>query len=222
LFLSLRDEGVKRNFIWSRAFVALLSATLSVSTGCSGQSGFLTGGPTVGQMKTSLSHLEYENVELKRSVAKLQQENRSMEGRLVQEQIDNGDLTARLDDARNLLRDRGIESDVRVGSRRPGGNGTGSSREDDDTSGRTVPASRAERQRRKPPFAQISGQVDALPSVEDDDNSSKRKSRARRNTKSDRSGQGFDDVLDNHSYHSGQLRWNPVARADDDSTIQIR
>ena len=95
-------------------FSRLFSATLSVATGCSGQSGFLTGGPTVGQMKTSLSHLEFENVELKRSVAKLQQENRSMEDRLVQEQIDNGDLTARLDDARNLLRDRGIESDVRV------------------------------------------------------------------------------------------------------------
>jgi hypothetical protein len=172
-------------------------------------------------MKTSLSHLEFENVELKRSFAKLQQENRSMEDRLVQEQIDNGDLTARLDDARNLLRDRGIASDIRVGSRRPGGNGTGSSREDDDASGRTMPASRAERQRRKPPFAQISGQVDALPSA-DDDASSKRKSRARRNSNTDRSGQGFDDVLDHHSYHSGQLRWNPVARADDDSTIQIR
>ena len=43
-----------------------------------------------------------------------------MEDRLVQEQIENGDLTARLDDARNLLRDRGIEADVRVGSHRGG------------------------------------------------------------------------------------------------------
>ena len=107
---------MKRNLIWSRALVA---ATLSMATGCSGKSSFLTGGPTIGQMKTSLSHLEYENVELKKSVAKLQQENRSIEDRLVQEQIDNGDLTARLDDARNLLGDRGIASDVRLGSRRP-------------------------------------------------------------------------------------------------------
>jgi hypothetical protein len=173
-------------------------------------------------MKASLSHLEYENVELNRSVAKLQQQNRSMEDRLVQEQIDNGDLTARLDDARNLLRDRGIDSDVRLGSRRPGGAGSHSLREeDDDPAGRTVPASRAERARRKPPFAQISGQVDALPSV-DDDNASKRKSRGKRSTKTDRSSQGFDDVLDRQSYHSGSLRWNPVARADDDTTIQIR
>jgi hypothetical protein len=173
-------------------------------------------------MKTSLSHLEFENVELKRSVAKLQQENRSMEDRLVQEQIDNGDLTARLDDARNLLRDRGIESDTRLGSRRPGGKGSSSSLEDDDPSGRTVPASRAERQRRKPPFAQISGQVDPLPSANDDDGALKRKPRAKRSTKTDQSGVGFDDVLDHQSYNSGSLRWNPVARADDDSTIQIR
>ncbi len=33
-----------------------------------------------------------------------------MEDRLVQEQIDNGDLAARLDDARNLLRDRGVDA----------------------------------------------------------------------------------------------------------------
>jgi hypothetical protein len=172
-------------------------------------------------MKTSLSHLEFENVELKRSVAKLQQENRSMEDRLVQEQIDNGDLTARLDDARNLLRDRGIESDTRLGSRRPGGKGSSSSLDDDDPSGRTVPASRAERQRRKPPFAQISGQVDPLPSA-NDDGALKRKSRAKRSTKTDQSGVGFDDVLDHQSYNSGSLRWNPVARSDDDSTIRIR
>ena len=41
-----------------------------------------------------------------------------IEDRLVQEQIDNGELTARLDDARNLLRDRGIDPEVRVGSNR--------------------------------------------------------------------------------------------------------
>jgi hypothetical protein len=205
-----------------RAVVALLIATLCVVTGCSGQSGFLTGGPTVGQMKMSLSHLEYENVELKRSVAKLQRENRSMEDRLVQEQIDNGDLTARLDDARNLLRDRGIDSDVRLGSRRPGGARSGSPREDDDPADRTSPASRAERPRRKPPFAQISGQLDALPSAGGDDDSFKPKARAKRNTKTNRSNPGFDDDLDHQSYHPGPLRWNPVARADNDSTIQIR
>jgi hypothetical protein len=212
----------RRKLLLSRAGVTILSAVLSVAAGCSGQSRFLNRGPTIGQMKASLSHLEFENVELKRSVAKLQQENRSMEDRLVQEQIDNGDLTARLDDARNLLRDRGIEPDIRVGSRRSGANGASSSKEDDDISTRTMPASRGERQRRKAPFAQISGQVDAIPSADEEDNSSQRKSRARRNSKTDRSGQGFDGLLDHHSYNPGPSRWNPVARADDDSTIQIR
>ena len=78
----------------------------------------LTGGPTVGQLKTSLSHLEYENAPVEATVAKLEQENRSMEDRLVQEQIDNGDLTARLDDARNLLRDRGSSRTCSRSSRR--------------------------------------------------------------------------------------------------------
>ena len=100
--------------------IAVLFAVSCTGAGCSGQSSFLTGGPTVGQLKTSLSHLEYENEQLKKRTAKLERENRSMEDRLVQEQMENGDLTARLDDARNLLRDRGLEADVRLGSHRGG------------------------------------------------------------------------------------------------------
>ncbi len=87
-----------------RAAVALAVFGLSGLAGCSGQGTFLNGGPTVGQLKTGLSHLEFENQQLKNSVAKLDRENRNIEDRLVQEQIDNGELTARLDDARNLLR----------------------------------------------------------------------------------------------------------------------
>ena len=93
-----------------------LARRARLAAGVRGRADFLTGGPTSGQLKTSLSHLEYENQQLKRSVAKLEQENRAMEDRLVQEQIDNGDLTARLDDARNLLRDRGLDPDVRARS----------------------------------------------------------------------------------------------------------
>ena len=72
--------------IWPRPVVAFVVALLAASAGCSGQSSFLTGGPTVGQLKTSLSHLEYENEQLKKKTAKLERENRSMEDRLVQEQ----------------------------------------------------------------------------------------------------------------------------------------
>ena len=62
-------------------------------------SSFLNGGASPGQIKVSLSHLQFENEQLKAEVAKLKDENRTMEDRLVQEQIHNGDLTARLDDA---------------------------------------------------------------------------------------------------------------------------
>ena len=92
----------------------------------------------MGQLKTSLSHLEYENEQLKKSTAKLQRENRSMEDRLVQEQMENGDLTARLDDARNLLRDRGVDADVRLGSHR-GGETLGGSTADPASEGDGLP-----------------------------------------------------------------------------------
>ena len=70
-------------------------------------------------MKTTISHLQFENEQLKTEVAKLKEESRSFEDRLVQEQVHNGDLAARLDDARNLLRDRGIENDTRLGATDP-------------------------------------------------------------------------------------------------------
>ena len=86
-----------------------------------------------------------------------------MEDRLVQEEIDNGDLTARLDDARNLLRDRGLATGDRARSPR---DGLGDS--PDEGSGlRTLPAGQPARRRRKPPVARIPGQID-VPSDQDD------------------------------------------------------
>jgi hypothetical protein len=194
---------------------------VSLLAGCSGQSQFLTGGPTVGQLKTSLSHLEYENDQLKRSMAKLQQENRSMEDRLVQEQIDNGELTARLDDARNLLRDHDLEPDIRVGSRRLRDGSDGAYDDKGRASGRTLPTGRAARGRRKAPFAQISGPVSVLPPVEDD-NDGGAASREGRDATTNRPRRRFDDDLDHHSFHNGPLRWLPIAGRTGDPTTQIR
>ena len=56
----------------------------------------------------------------------------------------------------------------------------------------------------------------------DADGSSAAGSRKSRDTKSDRSRRRNDDDLDHHSFHTGSLRWLPVADANDDSTIQIR
>jgi hypothetical protein len=203
----------------SNLIFACACAVVSASAGCSGQSNFLTGGPTVGQLKTSLSHLESENEQLKRKTAKLEQESRSMEDRLVQEQIDNGDLAARLDDARNLLRDRGVESDVKLGSRRRG-DGDEASAEDESPRARTLPTGRATRQRRKPPFAQISGQVDVVPPIQDG-RPPAAGSRKRRDVGTNRSGR-VDDDLDHHSFRTSPLRWLPVADATGDAPIQIR
>jgi hypothetical protein len=180
-----------------------------MAAGCSGRESFLTGGPSAGQLKTTLSHLEYENEQLKRSVAKLERENRSIEDRLVQEQLDNGELTAKLDDVRNLARERGLDSDARVGSHR----------DDDGTTPRTLPAGRPARKGRKPPFAVIPGQVEIFPPVQDDDNASKPRS-ARDAKSSDRSDQ--EDDLNRHSYRSGALRWLPVADGTVDSISTLR
>jgi hypothetical protein len=189
-------------------------------SGCSGQSNFLTGGPTVGQLKTSLSHLEYENEQLKKRTAKLEKESRTMENRLVQEQLSNGDLTARLDDARNLLRDRGVESDLKLGSRRR--DDDGSVDDEEGARARTTPASRSAKQRRKPPFAQISSAPAEIQAPSDDDSRSTPASRRNGGVKSGQSRRPHDDDLDHHSFHTGSLRWLPVADAAGDAPIQIR
>lgn len=122
--------------------IGLLLCLAAAGPGCSGRGTYITGGPTTGQLKTSLSRLEYENDQLKTQVARLKRENRSFEDRLVQEQIHSGDLAARLDDARNIIRDRGydfddIDADAPLS--RP----------------QTLPAGRATPPRRKPPTARI-------------------------------------------------------------------
>ena len=70
------------------------------SSGCA-QSGnsFLARRTTVGSLKTGLSHLEFENNQLKSKVAELKSINRDAEDRLVQEESANGELKARLDNA---------------------------------------------------------------------------------------------------------------------------
>jgi hypothetical protein len=190
--------------------LAFFCILLPATPGCSGQSSFLTGGPTVGQLKTSVSHLEFENQQLKHSLAKLERENRSIEDRLVQEQIDNGDLAARLDDARNLLADRGVDPDVRVGSRR-GGEGRGDPfAEGAGSAPRTLRAGRRTRERRKPPFAHITGSLDTVPSLDDREAAPRSEDDAREREASHRKSR-FDGDLDHHSFVTDSLGWLPVA-----------
>lgn len=126
--------------------------TLLCLSGCAQSGPLLTQGTTVGSLKTSLSHMEYENQQLQREVATLKAENRDVEGRLLQEETVNGELSARLDDARDLLRGRGIAEDM--------GSDGGAPRT-------TLPAGQSTRKKRKPPFARIPGRLDPLPSLDD-------------------------------------------------------
>lgn len=180
--------------------LVLLAAVLL--TGCSGRGTYITGGPSTGQLKSSLSHLEFENDQLKTQVARLKEESRAFEDRLVQERLHSDTLVTKLDNARNLLRDRGYDtgadSDLDAPLSRP----------------RTLPAGRTTPPRRKSPAAQISkaSELDEIPPIRIDDGSRERPAagtgRSRpastRNADPDSLGMNADD-----------LRWVPIARGDD-------
>lgn len=201
-------------------FLAIGWIVFGALSGCSGQSTFLTGGPSVGQLKTSLSHLELENEQLKQKVAKLERESRNLEDRLVQEQIDNGDLAARLDDARNLLRDRGVDADTRLGSHRSEGRSQRYASDEDDTGSHTLPAAQSSRKRRKPPFAKIPARVDDLPSSHDDD--SPGSADGDRTSQSGSRRKRLGDDLDRRTARTSQRRWLPVAASNDDGLSLVR
>jgi hypothetical protein len=123
--------------------IVVLAAAASLLFGCA-QPGPLSARRTkVGTLTTSLSHLEYQNEQLRRETAQLKAENRQIEDQLAQVEALNGDLTARLDDARNVI--------SRGGGEPPG------------DPPQTLPAGRSSRTRRKPPFARIPGRIDTLP-----------------------------------------------------------
>jgi hypothetical protein len=203
-----------------RAALALAIYALSGLAGCSGQRTFLTGGPTVGQLKTGLSHLEFENQQLKNSVAKLERESRNIEDRLVQEQIDNGELTARLDDARNLLRERGIDADLRLGSRREDDRTGESVSKRSGSQARVRADGSSAKSRRKPPFAEIPAPYTAPQSHEPQDAADEvpRTGRAVRR----RTGDDGQQELDHHASSSAGLQWLPVASGASDSATTVR
>lgn len=175
--------------------IGLLVWLTTAGAGCSGKGTYITGGPTTGQLKTSLSRLEYENDQLKTQVARLKQENRSFEDRLVQEQIHSGDLAARLDDARNVIRDRGYDFDD-IGADAPLARP------------RTLPAGQTT-PRRKPPTARI-----PAPNYDDDEipplilDGDRSTSRSTRQKPRSRDGDSVSLRVDD------DFRWIPVANGD--------
>ena len=138
-----------------RAALTMSFAALSTLGGCAQQGPLLSRQATLGTLKAGVSHLEFENQQLRRQVADLKTESRQVEDRLVQEEAANGELTARLNDARNVLSSRG-ELD-------PDGKDSSVFEPGRTSPRKTLPAGRSSKNGRKPPFAQIPGRIDAAP-----------------------------------------------------------
>jgi hypothetical protein len=203
---------------WCSALGLLLLGCVLLP-GCAGRDSMLLGGPTTGQLKTSLSHLQFENEQLKTELAKVKEEQRTVEDRLVQEQIHNGELASRLDNARNLLRDRGIDGDARLSAR-----SRGSSPNDFDSENsrfRALPAGRPTRKPRKPPAANISGDLDALPTPSDDDDMDN-PTISFRASDSFSKRRTFSDDWPASSIDDDHLRWQPVATSADPQSATRR
>lgn len=178
--------------------LVLWAGTGLVLTGCAqtGSNFTLPRRTSMGTLKASLSHLEYENQQLKREVAQLKTDNRDVEDRLVQEETQNGELRATLDDARHLLSQRGFDFDGQPSSTL-GNSSDGGERK------RMIPAGQSDRtKRRKPPFTQIPGRLEPIlrPVVPDD---------AERETDPD---SGFHDEFGPQSRRSEPERWLPIAQ----------
>jgi hypothetical protein len=155
---------------------------------------------------------------MKRDLAKTRRENKQMESRLVQQEQDNGELTARLDDARNLLRERGIDSDVRAATSPEGSHDAS----DSGDGVRTLPAGR---KRRKPPVARIPGQfTPAAPDRDQEDEGMLGPPQGASGSGSDgdQVGLRFDDDVDHHTDYNGPRKWAPIAGATGDTVSRIR
>ncbi len=187
------------------AIVVMTCAGLNGVAGCSGRATFLSGGPTVGQLKTSLSHLEYENAQMKRDMAKLKQENRAMEDRLVQgatrQRRADGPAGRCAQPAPRPRRGSGRTGPSRVETVRGDLQDDGSGRQD-------------------PPRRSIDTQAPQAPGRPDSRSdrtcaSGSRKSESdaragRPGPGADRSSLRLDDDLDHHTFYTGPLRWAPL------------
>jgi hypothetical protein len=155
-----------------------------ITVGCAGPNPFTQRQTTMGSLKASVSQLEFENEKLRREVGELKADNSRLDNQLVQESQANGELSARLDDAKDLIR-------------REGGGTTASSsfEEDIPPPAQVTPKARRTRNSRTSPSVSIP-RPDAPPA--DDDLSFQSSSRTPRDL-------GPNDELDNEP-------WLPVAR----------
>ena len=156
-------------FARSAAAALLGSAALGTLPGCTQPGPLASRRSTVGSLKASVSQLEYSNDNLKKQVADLKSESTRLENELVLEREGNGELTARLDDAKYALRQQG--QDVTAFGRTSRASRSASTAADQDTPParasaaagdddipqprRSGSSARTSRTARKPPSTQI-------------------------------------------------------------------
>jgi hypothetical protein len=183
------------------AFAVLWTAAGWLS-GCSPSAPLVSRRTTVGTLEASVSHLEYENDQLRREVAQLKSQNREIEDQLVQEEAINGELSAKLDNAENQLGGRGVVRDDRPRPSRSG------------RDAQTLPAGQSNRRRRKAPFAQIPGRIDDLPTGEP--------ARGGPGELWDPAPDDRRDVFGPQSWREDPLRWLPIAQDATSAESQVR
>lgn len=99
------DRSQPSNRTRHLCLTAFFCAGILAFSGCSGQRPSLVRN---GSLKAGLSQVQFENDTLKAQVAKLEKQNRQLLADLEREETHSGTLAARLDESRNLLRNRGV------------------------------------------------------------------------------------------------------------------
>jgi len=121
--------------------------------GCTQPGPIATHRATVGSLKASVSQLEYSNDNLKKQVAQLKSESTRFANDLDEKNLENGELSARLDDAKDVIRKQG--GDVTALNRSSGSRASTTSTDDEIPPPRSSSPIRRSRGGRKPPTTQI-------------------------------------------------------------------
>jgi hypothetical protein len=129
-------------------FAPWLILAALVPTGCAQPGPFTSRQTMVGSLKASVSQLEFENEKLRKDVAELKADNARLDTQLAQEVDANGEMSARLDDAKDLIRRQ-------AGTSQALGGQTKNFEDDSVPPPASTPRTRTTRGGRKPPSVQL-------------------------------------------------------------------
>ena len=188
-----------------RTRIAVLGAIvlLALSAGCSQPGPFLQRQTMMGALKSNVAQLESEKEQLAKQLADQKTEYRRIESQLAELDSVNGDLSARLDDARTIIGRQGFDD----------GSTLSPSRSASDSNRRASPARSAPSKGRKTPFAQIPNERRSL------DESGDRSKDDEFEAPSSRRGR---DEFGPQSRLDDQSPWMPVARGASSPSRRVR